>query len=195
MRTSGNLLRAFLSRDHVCPWWLAYSFDNRLRRFIHRPERLLGPYVRRGMTALDVGCGMGHFSLGLARMVGSDGRVIAVDLQPEMLEVVSTRANKEGLEERIRLHQSQEDELGVDVAADFILTFWMAHEVGRLASFMDEIYGLLKEGGNYFLAEPIVHVSAEKFRQISETAVGAGFQIRDSPRVRFSRALVFSKGP
>jgi cyclopropane fatty-acyl-phospholipid synthase-like methyltransferase len=184
-----------LSREHVCPWWLAYSFDNRLRRLIHRPERLLGAYVRQGMTVLDVGCGMGHFSLGLARLVGSDGRVIAVDLQPEMLEVVSTRANKEGLEERIRLHQCQEDELGVDVAADFILTFWMAHEVGRLASFMDEIYGLLKEGGNYFLAEPIVHVSAEKFRQISETAVGAGFQIRDSPRVRFSRALVFSKGP
>lgn len=195
MRTSGNFWRAVLSREHVCPWWLAYSFDNRLRRLIHRPERLLGAYVRQGMTVLDVGCGMGHFSLGLARLVGSDGRVIAVDLQPEMLEVVSTRANKEGLEERIRLHQCQEDELGVDVAADFILTFWMAHEVGRLASFMDEIYGLLKEGGNYFLAEPIVHVSAEKFRQISETAVGAGFQIRDSPRVRFSRALVFSKGP
>ncbi|MGB6852381.1 MAG: class I SAM-dependent methyltransferase, partial [Thermoanaerobaculia bacterium] len=114
MRTSGNLLRAILSRDHVCPWWLAYSFDNRLRRFIHRPERLLGPYVRQGMTVLDVGCGMGHFSLGLARMVGSDGRVIAVDLQPEMLEVLSARANKEGLDERIRLHRCQKDELGVD---------------------------------------------------------------------------------
>ncbi|MGB5880104.1 MAG: class I SAM-dependent methyltransferase, partial [Thermoanaerobaculia bacterium] len=124
MRTSGNLLRAILSRDHVCPWWLAYSFDNRLRRFIHRPERLLGPYVRQGMTVLDVGCGMGHFSLGLARMVGSDGQVIAVDLQPEMLEVLSARANKEGLDERIRLHRCQKDELGVDVAADFILTFW-----------------------------------------------------------------------
>jgi len=194
MRTLGNFWRAVLSREHVCPWWLAYSFDNRLRRWLHRPERLLGPYVRQGMTVLDIGCGMGHFSLGLARLVGSDGRVIAVDLQPEMLEVVSARANNEGLEERIRLHQCQEDELGVDVAAEFILTFWMAHEVGRLESFMDEIYGLLKEGGNYFLAEPIVHVSAEKFRQISETAVGAGFQIRDSPRVRFSRALVFSKG-
>ena len=194
MRTSGNLLRAILSRDHVCPWWLAYSFDNRLRRFIHRPERLLGPYVRPGMTVLDVGCGMGHSSLAMAEMVGGTGKVIAVDLQPEMLKVVSTRAKKAGLEERIRLHQCQEDELGVDVAADFILTFWMAHEVVRLESFMDEIYGLLKEGGNYFLAEPIVHVSAEKFGQISETGVGAGFQTRDSPRVRFSRALVFTKG-
>jgi hypothetical protein len=119
MSASGNLLRAVLSRDHVCPWWLAYSFDNRLRRWIHRPELLLGPYVRRGMTVLDLGC--------------------------------------------------------------------------RLESFMDEIYDLLKHGGNYFLAEPIGHVSAEKFGHISKAAVKAGFEIRDAPPVRFSRALVFGK--
>lgn len=193
MRASGNLMRAILSRDHVCPWWLAYSFDNRLRRLLHRPERLLGPYVRSGMTVMDVGCGMGYFSVALAAMVGGDGRVISVDLQPEMLEVVAARVKKTGLADRIEIHLCEEDELGVDATADFILTFWMAHEVGRLGSFMEEIYGLLKDGGRYFLAEPLVHVSAEKFRRISEAAVTAGFQVEDSPRVRLSRARVFAK--
>ena len=192
-RSSGNFVRAILSRAHVCPWWLAYSFDNRLRRWIHRPELLLGPYVRRGMTVLDVGCGMGHFTLGLAELVGSEGQVIAVDLQPEMLRVASERARQAGLEERVRFHRCQEEKLGVEIAADFVLTFWMAHEVGRLEDFLGEIYGLLKQGGRYFLAEPIVHVSAEKFRGISAAAVAAGFQVEDSPRVRFSRARVFSK--
>jgi hypothetical protein len=46
-------------RTHVCPWWLAYSFDNRLRRHLHDPERLLAPFVQRGMTTLDVGCAWG----------------------------------------------------------------------------------------------------------------------------------------
>ena len=193
MRSSGNLMRAVLSRDHVCPWWLAYSFDNRLRSLIHRPELLLGPYVRQGMTVLDVGCGMGHFTLGLAELVGSEGQVIAVDLQPEMLKVASHRVKQAALEERVRFHQCQEDALGVDVAADFILTFWMAHEVGRLEGFMSELHLLLKDNGRYFLAEPVVHVSAEKFRRISDAAVNAGFQPEDSPRVRFSRARVFSK--
>ena len=193
MRTSGNLWRAVLSRDHVCPWWLAYSFDNRLRRLLHRPERLVGPYVRSGMTVLDIGCGMGHFALGLAEMVGSTGKVMAVDLQPEMLEVTSARLRRAGLSERVQLHQCQEETLGVDVAADFILTFWMAHEVGRLEGFMKELQGLLKVGGHYFLAEPIVHVSAEKFGRICDAGIAAGFQVEDSPRVRFSRARVFSK--
>jgi ubiquinone/menaquinone biosynthesis C-methylase UbiE len=182
-----------LSRDHVCPWWLAYSFDNRLRRLIHRPDLLLRPYVREGMTVLDVGCGMGHFTLGLADLVGSEGQVIAVDLQPEMLKVASARVKQAGLEERVRFHRCQEAELGLDVDADFILTFWMAHEVGRLEGFLSEIHGLLNRGGRYFLAEPIVHVSAEKFRRISAAAVAAGFEAEESPRVRFSRARVFSK--
>jgi cyclopropane fatty-acyl-phospholipid synthase-like methyltransferase len=38
---------------------------------------MLGPYVKPGMTVLDVGCGMGFFSIGMARMVGDEGRVIA----------------------------------------------------------------------------------------------------------------------
>ena len=189
----GNFWRAVLSRDHVCPWWLAYSFDNRLRRLIHRPDRLLDPYVRRGMTALDVGCGMGHFTLGLAEMVGSSGKVVAVDLQPEMLKVSSARVEQAGLGDRVHFHQCQEDTLGVDLAADFILTFWMAHEVGHLEDFMNELSALLTDGGHYFLAEPIVHVSAEKFGRICSAAAAAGFQVEDSPRVRFSRARVFSK--
>ncbi|MBU4143260.1 hypothetical protein KJ590_04695, partial [Patescibacteria group bacterium] len=48
----------------VCPWWLCYSFDNPLRRLFHDPERLLGPYVKTGMTAVDIGCGMGYFTIG-----------------------------------------------------------------------------------------------------------------------------------
>lgn len=193
-RSRGNLLRAILSRDHVCPWWLAYSFDNRLRRWIHRPERLLGPYVKPGMTVVDIGCGMGYFSLALASMVGSTGRVIAVDLQPKMLKVASSRLERAGLAERVLFHLCREESLGLDLSADFVLTFWMAHEVGRLASFMGEIHSLLEEDGSYFLAEPILHVSAAMFRSISEAAIGAGFQVRDAPAVGLSRARVFAKG-
>jgi ubiquinone/menaquinone biosynthesis C-methylase UbiE len=56
---------------HVCPWWLAYSFDNPLRRIFHKPEKIFASMVRPGMTVADIGCGMGYFSLGLARIVES----------------------------------------------------------------------------------------------------------------------------
>jgi 2-polyprenyl-3-methyl-5-hydroxy-6-metoxy-1,4-benzoquinol methylase len=71
----------FLGEDHVCPWWFAYTFDNPLRRLIHPPVRIFEGLVQEGQTAVDIGCGMGYFTLGLARMVGQNGQVIAVDLQ------------------------------------------------------------------------------------------------------------------
>ena len=80
--------------DHICPWWLAFEFDNRLRHFFHNPEKMLGSYVSKGMTVLDVGCGMGFFSIGLAKLVCDKGSVIAADVQPKMLEAMQKRSEK-----------------------------------------------------------------------------------------------------
>lgn len=68
------------TRKHrVCPWWAAYFFDNPLRRLMHPAARILGPYVKEGMTALDLGCGFGHYSLGMARMTGKTGLPLTLD--------------------------------------------------------------------------------------------------------------------
>ncbi len=56
--------------SHVYPWWGGYFLDNRLRRWLHNPERILAPYVRPGITALDFGCGMGMFAIAMAKLVG-----------------------------------------------------------------------------------------------------------------------------
>ena len=48
----------FLDRE-LCPWWFAYTFDNPVRRMLHKPGKVLGAYVREGMTAVDIGCGWG----------------------------------------------------------------------------------------------------------------------------------------
>lgn len=99
-------LRTLLSMDdHVCPWWLAYTFDNPLRRILHPPEKVLSGLVSQGQTVLDIGCGMGHFSIGMARMVGESGRVIALDLQDQMLDRVRRRAEKQRLSDRLILHK------------------------------------------------------------------------------------------
>ena len=63
----GNVL---LRQKHICPWWLCFTFDNPLRRLIHSPETILSKYVRSGDTVLDVGPGMGYFSIPLAGLVG-----------------------------------------------------------------------------------------------------------------------------
>jgi len=64
-------ITAFLKKllvlgPHTCPWWLGYTFDNPLRRCIHRPESTLREFISPGDTAVDIGCGLGYFSNALA---------------------------------------------------------------------------------------------------------------------------------
>ena len=175
---------------HICPWWLAYSFDNRLRRLFHNPVKMLGPYVSRGMTALDVGCGMGFFSIGLARLVGNKGCVIAADVQEKMLEVMQSRSEKAAVSSIIRPHKSEPGKLGVDTPVDFILAFWMVHEVPDQKSFFQQMGACLKPDGNILIVEPKFHVPAQSFQETVAVAQESGLQNCESPSIRLSHSAV-----
>ena len=56
--------------NHICPWWVGYLLANPLRRIFENPDKLLAPFVCNGMTVIDYGCGMGFFTIPLARLVG-----------------------------------------------------------------------------------------------------------------------------
>jgi ubiquinone/menaquinone biosynthesis C-methylase UbiE len=178
---------------HVCPWWGGYFIDNRLRRLLHNPDHILGPYVHSGMTVMDVGCGMGLFAIAMAQLVGPAGRVIAVDLQPEMLDVLGKRAAKAGVADRISLHRCEATSIGVIEPVDFAVSFFSAHEVPDLGRLLQEIYGCLRPRGKLLVVEPIGHVPANKFESMMSLAGAAGLQALERPRVRLSRAVVLVK--
>ncbi|MBC8457841.1 MAG: class I SAM-dependent methyltransferase, partial [Deltaproteobacteria bacterium] len=91
--------------EHVCPYWVGYLLLNPLRKLLENPDKILGPFVQEGMTVLEPGCGMGYFTLPLARMVGPKGRIVAVEIQQKMLSALERRARKEGVLDRIDLRQ------------------------------------------------------------------------------------------
>ena len=177
--------------DHICPWWLAYTLDNPFRHFFHNPEKMLGSYVANGMTVLDVGCGMGFFSIGLAKLVGDKGCVIAVDVQPEMLNILEKRAEKAGCSDRIRIHKSELNKLGVETTVDFILAFWMVHEVPDTNIFFRQIRSCLKPKGGILIAEPKFHVSSKRSQEIVVLAQESGLNSCETPSIKFSRSAVF----
>jgi ubiquinone/menaquinone biosynthesis C-methylase UbiE len=185
--------RIFLTGDHVCPWWFAYSFDNPLRWLVHNPEKMLQEFIKEGSTVVDIGCGMGYFSIGMAKLVGAKGRVIAVDLQEKMLERVRHRAQQKGLLSRITLHKCSADKLGVNEQADFALGFWMVHEVRNKDAFFNEIVTFLKPGARFLLVEPRMHVTETYFRKITDIAIKAGLKQCYEEKIGLSRALIFLK--
>lgn len=179
-----------MSDHHVCPWWLAYTFDNPLRRLIHNPKTILGDYVKEGMTVMDIGCGMGYFTLGLANLVGDTGNVIAVDLQKEMLDIMLKRARKKGLEHRIVPHLAEPNSINNSTDVDFILAFWMIHEVPDPDAFFREMINILKPSAKLLYTEPAFHVSQERFDEIIAAAKGSGLEKTKDLAIRFSRAVL-----
>jgi len=188
------MIKKLPNKKHVCPWWLCFTFDNPLRKIIHDPIKILSPYIHQGYTVIDIGPGMGYFSIPLAELIGPSGRVIAIDIQPKMLAVLMGRAQKKGLSDRIKTHLAGPDSIGFNGKADFILAFWMAHEVPDQQRFFSEICDLMKPEGLFLLVEPVIHVSMKNFSRAVETATEVGFSIKESPKIRMSRSALFTCG-
>ena len=179
--------------SHVCPWWTGYFIDNPLRRMLHNPDAILGRYVRPGMTMMGLGCGMGFFSIAMARMVGDRGSVIAVDVQQRMLDVLQKRAEKSGVASRIRPHRAQSDCLRIDTPADFALAFAVVHEVSDTERFLAQVCSCLKPEARFLVAEPRLHVSAEAFQRMLALARAVGLVVLEQAPVRLSRAVVLGR--
>jgi 2-polyprenyl-3-methyl-5-hydroxy-6-metoxy-1,4-benzoquinol methylase len=179
---------------HHCPSWLYCTFDNPLRRLIHKPDVLFDGLLHPGDTAIDLGCGRGYFSLAMARLVGPAGKIIAVDVLESILPKVRARARRKGLEDRIFLHLAGESGLGITERADFVLAFWMIHEVRERRKFLAEVAASLKPEASFLAAEPKLHVKEADFLKTIALAEEAGLVLQGRPRVAFSRAALFGRG-
>ena len=165
--------------DRVCPFWVGYLLLSPFRKLLENVDKILGPFVKEGMTVLEPGCGMGYFTLPLARMVGPQGRVIAVEIQKKMLSVLDRRARKAGLLDRIELRQIGDETLGFEDLldkVDFATALHVVHEVPDQASFFKQVWQTLKLEGKLLVIEPKGHVSTEQFRQTLAAAKKTGFK-------------------
>ncbi len=182
--------------ERVCPWWMGYLLASPLRRWIEKPEKVLAPYVREGMTILEPGPGMGFFTLPLAALAGPSGRVVAVDLQARMLDALGRRALKAGLLPRIEMRLAQADSMGagdLKGAVDLVWAFAVVHEMPSAERFFAEAAAALKPAGLLLLGEPSGHVKAEKFELELEAARAAGLEVAERPVFRRSLAALLRK--
>lgn len=181
-------------KNRICPVGLSGGLDNIIRRWLQNPQNILQPYVNQGMVVLDFGCGPGFFTLEIAKMVGKSGRVIACDLQDGMLQKLRAKIKGSQLEDVIALHKCRGDQIGVSDVVDFVLVFYMLHEVPNQDKYLKEICSLLKSNGKVLLVEPPFHVSKREFNETVNKAKAAGLELVESPKVFMGRTAVFKKG-
>lgn len=180
--------------ERVCPVEKAGGLESKIRKMLQNPERILKPYVKGGMTVLDVGCGPGVFSTQMARIVGSSGRVIAVDLQEGMLQILKRKIEGTDLEKIITLHKCEANRIGVTDKVDFILAFYMVHEVPDKVAFFKQMKSLLNQGGKVLIVEPKFHVNKKKFDDMLASLMNIGFGVVEMPKIFFSRSVLLKNG-
>lgn len=179
--------------NKVCPVAKSGSLDNKLRRWLQNPGIIVRPYLNKGMTVLDVGCGPGFFTIDMAKCVGKTGTVIAADLQKGMLEKIKRKINGTEIKDNIILHQCGKQSLGIKEPIDFALAFYMVHETPDVNKFFEEVDSVLKDNGKLLVVEPKFHVSKNDFKQTISSAIDIGMRVIDTPKVFFSRAALLEK--
>jgi len=177
---------------HICPVEKAGLLDNSLRRLLQNPKKILRPFIREGMTVVDLGCGPGYFTLEIAKMLNGSGEVIAADLQEGMLEIIRNKIRNTVSGKVVRLHKCGEESTGITTKADFILAFYMIHEVPDKVRLFKELKSIMKVDGRLLIIEPKFHVDRKAFEEMAETLADTGFKIAGRPRVFLSRALVLA---
>ena len=109
--------------------------------------------LKPGQTVCDLGCGNGFYTLPMARAVVPGGKVLAVDIQPEMLRLLNERAEKEKVSGIETILGTEDDPKIPEASCDLILLVDTYHEVSGPAALLAHTRKALKPDGLLVLAE------------------------------------------
>lgn len=109
--------------------------------------------IKPGQVVCDMGCGNGFYTVQLAKLVGEKGRVLAVDIQPEMLHMLEERAKAEGLSNIELIEGTPVDPKLPPTGVDLILLVDVYHEFSHPEAMLAAMRGSLKDGGRIALVE------------------------------------------
>jgi ubiquinone/menaquinone biosynthesis C-methylase UbiE len=157
-----------------CPTALAWALDTPFRRPFKRVT-LDRVGIRPGERVLELGPGPGAFTVDAARRVGPEGRLIAVDIQPEMIARVETRVRAAGLD-NVKTHVRSAYDLPLaDGSVDRAFLIAVLPEIPDQARALAELRRVLKPGGVLSVSEQFVDPDYRFLFETLRAVEAAGF--------------------
>jgi len=176
------------------PACMAGIIDNRFRRRIQPVEETVRRHgVEPGMTVLEVGPGNGTYTLAAARRVGPQAKVVALDIQPKILERLRRRAREEGIENIDAILADVHDLPFDDESFDAIYLIFVIGEMPEAEAAMKEFHRVLSPSGTIAFSEILVDPDYSRRRTLIRMATGAGFRLKRTFGNFFLYTLVFEK--
>jgi ubiquinone/menaquinone biosynthesis C-methylase UbiE len=158
--------------------------------------------VRPGMTVCDMGCGNGFYSLKMAKMVGVEGRVLAVDIQAEMLTYLRNRFEAEAVENITPILGSLHDPRLPPNSVDVVLLVDVYHEFSHPELMLNAMRQALRPGGVVVLVEyreedpkvPIKPLHKMSKQQIMKEMTANGFSLKSEfDRLPWQHMMFFGR--
>ncbi len=161
-----------------CPEWLIPLLENPYMESFAGSSLLLDrASVQRGMNVLDVGCGPGRLAIPAAERVGPSGRVLAMDIQQNMLRRVEERMRKHGVTNIQLVHAGAGEGSLEQQAFDRAFLVTVLGEIPSRAEALREIHAALKEGGILSITEVLPDPHYQRQASVRALAEGVGFAV------------------
>jgi SAM-dependent methyltransferase len=180
------------SEPHTCPIWIAYLLASPLRSLFEYPAKMVLPMVKPGHRVLELGPGLGFFTVPVAKAVESGGHVICVDVQAGMLDRLGKRLQARGLKDRVELRRCAPDDFGLGherESCDLALAIHVVHETLSPSTTIGTLAACLKPGGQLLLAEPPGHCSRELWHEELGAAERSGLVRIPHPQLEGRKML------
>jgi precorrin-6B methylase 2 len=148
--------------------------------------------IKLGQTVADLGAGSGYYSFRIAPLVGPTGKVLAIDIEPKMLDVIEQRATREHVANIEPVLSSERDPNLAPHSVDLLFMVDVYHELEYPYEVMSKVREALKPGGRVALVEYRAEdpeVQIKPLHKMSEAQVRREMQAAGFKHVKTVRTL------
>jgi arsenite methyltransferase len=188
------------SFDDVSRW--VDVFDDPGRDAWQKPDAVISEIgIKPGMTVADLGAGTGYFSVRLAKAVGDNGRVLAIDVEPKLVDYMKERATKAKLTQVVAVLAPTDDPKLPAAGVDCVLIVDTWHHIDDRLHYVAKLAAGLKPGGRVAVVDfkkgdfPVGPPDAHKLTAeeiIAEFASAGWKKVTQSDELPYQYVLVFT---